>query len=478
LVDRLRAFVAHRTVSSDPRYRAECRRGASFLRSILKEFGADTYLLTPEDSNLNPVIHAVFRGRPNSSKPGKRILFYGHYDVIPAENEQGKWNTDPFQMEGIDEYLYGRGTSDNKGPILAAIYAVAELIAEKALESDVVFIIEGEEECGSRGFEKVIRTHKDDIGPVDWILLANSYWLDDHVPCLTYGLRGIIHATLEVSSDRPDLHSGVEGSSLTDESLKDLILLLNSLVGKNGKVKLPGFYDPVLPMTKSEATLYKDITNTLLSRNPALGGQDMLAEKLQQKWRNPSLTIHKFSTSGPENSTIIPRKAWAAISLRLVPNQEADEIAADLTDYLQDEFSKLETSNILKVIIDRKAEPWLGDFNNEMYKTLEQGVMRAWYGSSTSNGGENGNHSTNGQNQSSSSLTLDHLPPRRPLYIREGGSIPAIRFLEKEFGAQAAHLPCGQASDHAHLDNERLRLVNLYKSRDVFKWVFRELPKK
>jgi di- and tripeptidase len=448
------------------------------LRSVFKEFGADTNVLTPEDSTLNPVIHAVFRGRPKSTKVGKRILFYGHYDVIPAENDQGKWNTDPFKMEGIDEYLYARGISDNKGPILAAIYAVAELIAEKSLESDITFIIEGEEECGSRGFEKVIRRHKNDIGPIDWILLANSYWLDDHVPCLTYGLRGVIHATLNVASDRPDLHSGVEGSSLIDESLKDLVLLLNSLVGKNGKVKLPGFYDPVLPMTKSEAILYKDITNTLLSRNPTLGDQKILSKNLQQKWRDPSLTIHRFGTSGPENSTIIPRKAWAAISLRLVPNQEADEIATDLEDFLQDEFSKLDTSNKLQVIIDRKAEPWLGDFNNEMYKTLEQGVMRAWYGSHTINGGNNGQHSSNGQNQSLSSSTYDGLPPRRPLYIREGGSIPAIRFLEKEFGAQAAHLPCGQASDHAHLDNERLRLVNLYKSRDVFKWVFRELPKR
>jgi di- and tripeptidase len=471
LVDKLRLFVAHKTVSSDPRCKAQCRRGASFLRSVFKEFGADTELLAPDDPDLNPIIHAVFRGKQNLRGNGKRILFYGHYDVIPAENEQGKWNTNPFRMEGIDGYLYGRGTSDNKGPILAAIYAVAELIAEKSLESDIVFIVEGEEECGSRGFEQVIRRHKEKIGHVDWILLANSYWLDDHVPCLTYGLRGVIHATVEVTSERPDLHSGVEGSSLLDESLKDLVILLNSLIGQNGFVKLPGFYDPVLPLTNSEASLYHDITNALLSLNPTLGDPVLLTKKLQQRWREATLTIHRFNTSGPENSTIIPRKAWVAISLRLVPNQEADVVAKSLVNFLQDEFSKLGTTNKLRVIIDHKAEPWLGDFNNQMYKTLEEGVMRAWNGSSETNG-------VNNLEQSTSSGSSPASGSRRPLYIREGGSIPAIRFLEKEFGAPAAHLPCGQASDHAHLDNERLRLVNLYKSRDVFKWVFKELPKR
>jgi di- and tripeptidase len=466
--------VAHKTVSSDPRYRAECRRGASFLRSVFKSFGAETEFLTPKDPNLNPVVFATFRGKANRSKSGKRILFYGHYDVIPAENEQRKWKTDPFQMEGIDEYLYGRGTSDNKGPILAAIYAVAELIREKSLDSDILFVVEGEEECGSKGFQQVIRDHKDDIGSVDWILLANSYWLDDHVPCLTYGLRGVIHATVEVTSDRPDLHSGVEGSSSMDEALKDLVSIVNSLVGEKGKVNLPGFYDAVLPMTHSEALHYEDITSTLLKRNPTLHDQHNLTKKLQQKWRDPSLTIHRFGNSGPENSTIIPHKAWAAISLRLVPNQEADEIAEDIEYFLKERFQQLETTNKLRVIIDHKAEPWLGDFNNEMYKTLEEGIMRSWYGSCST---EEPTLSNGHPNPSSSSI-FDIIPARRPLYIREGGSIPAIRFLEKEFGAQAAHLPCGQASDHAHLDNERLRLENLYKSRDVFKWVFKELPKR
>jgi di- and tripeptidase len=455
-VDKLTSFVAYKTVSSDPRYRTECRRGASFLRTVFKAFGARTEVLSSDDPDINPVILAVFKRNSKTTARKTRILFYGHYDVIPADQDDGKWISNPFQVEGVDEYVYGRGTSDNKGPLLAAIYAVAGLLAQKSLEADVVFLVEGEEECGSRGFEDVVRKYKPMVGPVDWILVANSYWLDDHVPCLTYGLRGVIHATLKVTSDRPDVHSGVDGSSLLDESLKDLVLLLNSLVGDKGAVKLPAFYDPVLPMSKLEAALYNDITSALVENNPQIGDKEELAKKLKQKWREASLTIHRFGTSGPGNSTIIPRMAWVSISLRLVPNQEADKIADDLVTYLEEEFRKLRSSNHFQISIDRKAEPWLGDFNNAMYRTLEEGIMRAW--------------STEG--------SFSGRNTRRPLYIREGGSIPAIRFLEKEFDAPAAHMPCGQASDNAHLDNERLRLVNLYKSRDVFQWVFKELPRR
>ena len=209
-----------------------------------------------------------------------------------------------------------------------------------------------------------------------------------------------------------------------------------------------------------------------------------------------------------------------------MPNQEADTIGEALTKYLQSEFNKLGSHNRMTVTIDHQAEPWLGDFNNQIFQTLEKAIMDVWgpipevpqhrrksslavskenalkvtipkkeevQNSHTSkpspttssvlaNGGPN--------NSALSDITNDTLalplpllsnqrkPRTKPLYIREGGSIPAIRFLEKEFGAPAAHFPCGQASDSAHLDNERLRLTNLYKSKDIFKKVFRELPTK
>ncbi|KAL1591306.1 hypothetical protein WHR41_00009 [Cladosporium halotolerans] len=527
MLEYLRRFVSYRTVSSDPHYQADCRRGASYLRSVFKNFGAITEMLPTKDP-YNPVILARFRGNPATAHKRKKILFYGHYDVVAADNVNGKWPSDPFDMEGIDGFLYGRGTSDNKGPIMAAIFACAELNSEQALDSDIIFLIEGEEECGSRGFEAAIKSAKEQIGDVDWILLANSYWLDDRIPCLTYGLRGVIHATVQVESSHPDLHSGVDGSAQLDESLKDLVMLLSMLTGKNGKVMIPGFYDPIPDLSDEERELYADITKALVQRNPDLGDPKALAASLMRRWREASLTIHRFQTSGPDNATIIPRLAKVALSLRLVPNQEANVVAETLKSYLHSQFDKLESTNKLTVTVDHQAEPWLGDWTNEIFKTLEEAIMEAWgpidqsrrrrsstlplkvampqptqdtanadyfaskLSPTTSTVLANGSVATpldptaasDLSSQLSSKLstleTADQppAPRRKPLYIREGGSIPAIRFLEKEFNAPAAHFPCGQASDSAHLDNERFRLVNLYKSRDIFKRVFADLPKK
>jgi di- and tripeptidase len=462
------------------------------------------------DGNLNPIVYARFKGSSKESKKRKKILFYGHYDVIAAEDDQGKWIADPFRLEGINGYLYGRGVSDNKGPILAALFAVADLVSEQTLDSDVIFLIEGEEESGSRGFERAVERNRDAIGDVDWILLANSYWLDDEVPCLTYGLRGVIHATVQVESDHPDLHSGVDGSGLMDESLKDLVMLLAKLTGPHGRIKIPGFYDPILPVTDAEKRRYAEIANTLIHRNPALGDPETLIASLMHRWRDASLTIHRFKVSGPENSTIIPRMASAALSLRLVPNQDITVTKGLLIDFLEDNFKKLDTKNHLTITIEHEAEPWLGDPDNELFQTLEEAITDVWgpigegrrtsisQGSAangaakpkasimTSSTLTNGSDHTSVASPSGPAALAEPTPiphthnqkPRKPLYIREGGSIPSIRFLEKQFNAPAAHLPCGQASDNAHLDNERLKLANLYNSREIFKRVFRELPKK
>jgi len=510
----LSEFVSYRTVSSKPEYAKDCRSGASWLRNLFKTFGADTKMFVTEDSR-NPLVFARFRGKDGKSGGAKKILFYGHYDVVAAENRTQHWIEDPFKMHGTNGYLYGRGVSDNKGPVLAAIYAVADIVARQELSSDIVFLIEGEEECGSRGFQATIKNNKHVIGNVDWILLANSYWLDDNFPCLTYGLRGVVHATVEVKSDRPDLHSGVDGSHLIHEAAKDLVALLALLTGANGEVNIPGFYDPILPVTEAENERYEAISKTLLRRDPSLGDAASLTESFKARWREPSLTIHRINTSGPANSTIISRLATADLSIRLVPDQRTTAIDKSLRKVLQNAFEKLHTTNSLTVKINHQAEPWLGDPENWIFQILEEAIIEVWGPIAHKRRGSaptkeaalkkptNGPTSPKVSPVTSSTLSKssdqhwqataeingasDHdvgktqqyfatRMPSKPLYIREGGSIPAIRFLEQEFDAPAAHLPCGQASDNAHLDNERIRLSNLYKSRQIFAKVFRELP--
>lgn len=505
----LSRLVSFRTVSSKPEYAEDCRRGASWLRNLFKRFGATTEMFSTKE-NRNPIVYARFTGKSMQAKRGKRILFYGHYDVVAAENQKDTWNSDPFDMHGVNGYLYGRGVSDNKGPVLAALYAIVDLVAEQQLSSDVVFLIEGEEECGSRGFQEAVQRNKQTIGDIDWILLANSYWLNDEIPCLTYGLRGVVQATVKVESEHPDLHSGIDGSHLVDEPLKDLVALLASLRKPDRTVNIHGFYDPILPMTESENDRYDTISRTLLQSNPNLGDAGELVASFKARWREPSLTIHGIDTSGPVNPTIISHVATAILSIRLVPNQDTNTIQGALQSVLRNAFENLHTSNKLSIKIDRQADPWLGDPNNKIFQILEEAIMEVWSPighvrrASVPAIGAPSKKLTNGSPSPKSPVTSSTLSYgsdkfsqataelqtsskskqtpfagqslQKPLYIREGGSIPAIRFLEKSFGAPAAHLPCGQASDSAHLDNERLRLSNLYKSREIFKKVFRELP--
>ena len=515
LIKSLEEFVSFKTISSRPGHAEDCRRGATFLRTLFRKHGAHTEMLNT-DNHHNPVVYAKFRGNPATSGNRKKILFYGHYDVVPADNKQGSWIVDPFQMRGINGYLYGRGVSDNKGPIMAALYGVVDLVHKKELDSDVTFLIEGEEESGSRGFKDAIRRHKDLIGDIDFIILANSYWLDDEVPCLTYGLRGVLHATIKVDSIHPDVHSGVDGSFMMDEPLFDLTAILARLKGLHNRIQIPGFYDNILGLTSAEEARYDDITSTLLLRDPSLGPADTLKVSLMARWREPNLTIHRYKVSGPEGS-VVSSQASAAISLRLVPNQEVDHVIKSLTTYLSDAFTTLDTHNHLSITIDNTADAWLGDPENEIFQILEKAIMEVWGSigitarrssvpgpktmsakksatptqspslkpsptttTTLTNGSDHTCLASQSLDQDSEKSAINRTVPsgRKPLYIREGGSIPSIRFLEKEFGAPAAHLPCGQASDSAHLDNERLRISNLYKSRQIFEKVFGRLGRR
>jgi di- and tripeptidase len=433
LLSTLSDLVAFKTVSKKPEsYIDDSRRCASYLKSLIKKFGGESDLIPVADGN--PIVYATFKSvNPDAPK----VLWYGHYDIIDA-NDQSGWNFDPFKLTANDGYLYARGVSDNKGPTLAAIYAVAELYQARELSCDVVFLIEGEEECGSFGFEETITKHSKIIGDIDWILLSNSYWLDEKTPCLNYGLRGVISASVSISSDKPDRHSGVDGGASGEPTI-ELIRLLSNLIDDDGKVTIPNFYEPILPLTITEEKLYDDIIKRIPNDDNIKRGT------LLAKWKFPSLTIHKIDVSGPRNNTVIPKSCTASVSIRIVPEQDIDEIKESFLNYLTNGFKKFKSENHLQIKFIHEADAWIGDPSSAVYQILNKEVQEEW--------------------------------GVKPLYIREGGSIPSVRFLEKVFSAQAAQIPCGQSTDNAHLNNEKLRVKNLYKLRNILKRTFQQLPK-
>lgn len=424
----LSKLVAIPTVS-DEAHRESCRQGAHLLRKILSQLGAQSEMISG-DPGRNPLVLATFQGR-DIGKPRKRVLFYGHYDVQPVGEKD--WESEPWHLTGRDGYLYGRGVTDNKGPIMAVSCAAAALQRRRELDVDLVMLIEGEEEAGSRGFANAVRKHKDSIGEVDVVLLSNSTWIGEDDPCVVYGMRGVVYANVAVCSEGDDAHNGVEGGSVA-EPMFDLVRLLSSLADAEG-VKLPGFYDSVRPQTEGELALLEDVARA--------SGREIT--DLLKVWRQPSFSIANITTSGSANKTVIPRRVNADIAMRLVPDQDLDTISCSLISYCQSTFDALGSPNTLKVTVKHAASWWLASLDSPYFRALEDAVADIW--------------------------------GVQPLKIREGGTVPTMSWLEHEFKAPCVHLPLGQSSDAGHLANERIRLLNLSNGKKVFESYLSRLAK-
>ncbi|KAK7039186.1 hypothetical protein VNI00_010091 [Paramarasmius palmivorus] len=358
----LSKFVSIPSVSLGTSHREDCRQAAIWLKKCLTQLGAQSVLL-PTGERTNPLVLGTFTGQGPQNQPRRRLLFYGHYDVIPAPAEG--WKTDPFMLTGRNGYLYGRGVTDNKGPIMAVAFAAAELLYRRALGLDVVFLIEGEEECGSEGFVDAVQKYKDDIGPIDAILISNSTWISEDAPCITYGLRGVIHCALEIKGGYPDLHSGIDGGGVVEPML-DMINLLATLTDSKRRVKIPGFYDDVRPQTEEEKELYAKLSE--ITKRPDFA--------LSSRWREPSLTVHNMEISGPKNATVIPGTVKAQVSLRIVPDQDLETIEKSLVQYITDSFQGLNSPNKLDIAITHKADWWLGNLDDPWSKALESAIQR------------------------------------------------------------------------------------------------------
>ncbi|POY70603.1 hypothetical protein BMF94_6381 [Rhodotorula taiwanensis] len=443
----LAKFVSYRTIA-DTEHREECRQGALYLKRVFREMGAETHLL-PGAAERNPIVLATFKAnappRPDTPRRRKRVLYYGHYDVVSATASE-RWTHDPWKMSGQNGWLYGRGVTDNKGPILAVAAAASDLRRRQELEVDLVMTIEGEEETGSAGFQEAIRSHRDIIGDIDVVLVSNSYWIGEDWPCLTFGLRGVIHATLKVQSSRENLHSGIWGGA-TSEPLTDLVRVIASLTAPDGSVQIPGFLADVRKLTSQEKLLYETIVQRCQGADTLkkLTSGSIISDPVQSlitRWRQPALSVHKVEVVGPAQKSLIPSAASAAVSVRIVPDQSLEAMIDKLTKHLEAAFATLRTENKLTIDITQTADWWLGDLESPYAQAMAKSISAQWH--------------------------LD------PLFIREGGSVPSLPFLEQEFGAVAVHFPIGTSSDNAHLPNERIRVLNLEHGQTIVsKWLTR-----
>uniref|UniRef100_A0A4W3HXE3 Cytosolic non-specific dipeptidase n=1 Tax=Callorhinchus milii TaxID=7868 RepID=A0A4W3HXE3_CALMI len=435
---RLAEWVAIQSVSTTPEKRAETTAMVKFVAKEVERLGGTVELADigqqtlPDGSQipLPPILLATLGNDPKK----KTVCIYGHLDVQPAKIEDG-WNTDPFTLVEKDGKLYGRGSTDDKGPVLAWLNCIeAFQKIKQELPINLVFCLEGMEESGSEGLDELVFARKDTFFKgVDFICISDNYWLGKSKPCITYGLRGICYFYVEVTGSDKDLHSGVFGGTI-HEAMTDLITLMGKLVDKNGKILVPGIYDSVAPLEDEEKHLYQKIDFDVDEYCKDVGACQLLhstkEEILMHRWRYPSLSLHGIEGAfdGPGSKTVIPRKVIGKFSIRLVPNMDPKVVEKQVVDYLTKAFAEHGSPNKLKVEMGHGAKAWLSDYNHPHYRA--------------------------GRNATKTVFGVD------PDMTREGGSIPVTLTFQEATGKNVMLLPMGAADDGAHSQNEK---INRYK---------------
>ncbi len=431
-IERLRQAVAIPSVSSEAARRPDVVRMGEFLANELKKLGASVELRPlgkqhGTDLELPPVVLA----RYGNDKSKRTILVYGHYDVQPAEKSDG-WDTEPFELTiKEDGRMLGRGSTDDKGPVLGWLNAIeAHKAAGIEFPVNLLMCFEGMEEYGSDGLDDLINEEgKKYFADADAVCISDNYWLGTEKPCLTYGLRGCNYYSIEVSGPGADLHSGVFGGT-AQEPMTDLVRVMGSLVDTDGKILIPGIMEQVAAVTAEEEGLYDNIAFTMETLHDSLGSKTTIFEDkkstLMARWRYPSLSLHGIegAFSAPGAKTVIPAKVIGKFSIRTVPDMEIDQTNEVVCRYVEDVFKKLGSKNSLKVYPQHCGKWWVASPNHWNFSAAAKATERVW------------------------GVTPD--------FTREGGSIPVTLTFEQATGKNVLLLPMGSSNDGAHSINEKL----------------------
>jgi len=440
-IETLRKAVAIKSVSAWPETRDEIWKMMGWMGEELKSLGAKIQFedigtqTMPDGSELK--LPPVLMGQLGEDKGKKTLLVYGHLDVQPAMKSDG-WDTEPFVLTEKDGKLYGRGSTDDKGPVLGWIHA---LQAYKQCGIDLPvnfkFCFEGMEESGSVGLDTMLaeKSNTPFMKEIDYCCISDNYWLGKEKPCLTYGLRGVCYFFIEIECAAKDLHSGVFGGTV-NEGMADLIWMMDQLVDDRGNILITGLMDSVAPLTADEKSKYVNIDFDPEEYRKDLGtpgelthGKDKVAT-LMARWRYPSLSLHgiqgAFADAGAK--TVIPRKITGKFSIRIVPNQTPEIIEKVVVEYCNKIWSTRKSPNKMVAQMFHGGKCWVTDPDHENFVAGARATKMV-YGV-------------------------------EPDYTREGGSIPVTLTIEEATGKNVMLLPMGAADDGAHSQNEKIDIRN------------------
>jgi acetylornithine deacetylase/succinyl-diaminopimelate desuccinylase-like protein len=424
-ISELQEFLRIPSISTDVGEPAEMKTAAEFVATQLQQAGMSSVDIFATDG------HPIVWGERIEDPKLPTVLVYGHYDVQPVDPVE-LWEFSPFDPIVRDGQIYARGATDDKGQMMIH-FKSAEAFAEihGKLPVNLKFLIEGEEEIGSVNLEDFIREHVD-LLKTDTVLISDTAFFARGVPSICYGLRGLAYMEITLTGPKGDLHSGSFGGPVANPAFV-LSQIVASMKGDQGRVTIPGFYDDVVPLTQREKDEWAALPFDVDEYKAELGVAALDGEEgftpLEQVWARPTLEVNGLGSgfTGEGAKTVLPSTAMAKISMRLVPDQDYRKIETLFEDYVK---SVAPPTVQVEIKSMHGGKPWVASLDDPALVTAAKAI-EAGFG-------------------------------KRPVFQREGGSIPIVATFTELFEAPCVLMGIGLPDENAHAPNERLDLENFF----------------
>ena len=413
------------SISAKSEYKNDMQRCAEAVKDSLLAAGADKAEVMATDG------HPVVYGEKIIDPAKPTVLVYGHYDVQPVEPLE-LWHNDPFDPTIKDGKVFARGSADDKGQFYMHVKALETLVKTNTMTTNIKFLIEGEEEVGSPNLGKFVAANKE-LLKADVILISDSSLLSMENPSLDTGVRGLSYIEIEVTGANRDLHSGTYGGAVANP-ITILAKMIASFLDENNHITIPGFYDDVVVASEEERALINRAPYDEQEYKDELGVKELWGEKGYSTYERtgirPTLEVNGIwgGYTGEGAKTVLPSKAYAKVSARLVPNQSSEKITEKLLNY----FRTIAPASVeVKAELHHGGEPYMTPIDSKGYQAA--------------------------------SKALETTFGKTPIPVRGGGSIPICSLLEKELGIKIVFMGFGLDNDNLHSPNEKYNIENYYK---------------
>jgi acetylornithine deacetylase/succinyl-diaminopimelate desuccinylase-like protein len=438
-LDELLDLLRIPSVSADSKFKQDVRRAAEFVRDRLTDAGLDGAEII--ETAGHPIVFAQKLIDPALPT----VLVYGHYDVQPAD-PYDLWHTPPFEPTIRNERIYARGACDDKGQFYMHIKALEAMLATGTLACNVKVMIEGEEEVGSDHLGTFVAENRDKLA-ADVILISDTSIISNDTPSVESGLRGLSYVEVTVTGPNRDLHSGVYGGGVANPA-NVLARMIASLHDEQGRITIPGFYDDVMELSDSERAELAKAPFDLIEYKRDLGIQDVAGEAgystNERTSIRPTLDVNGIwgGYTGEGAKTVLPSKASAKISMRLVPNQHPDVV----TELFSRHFKAIAPASVQVTVTPHHGGlPYVTPTDSVEFEAASRAFELAW--------------------------------GKKPIPTRGGGSIPIVALFEKELGIKSILMGFGLDIDALHSPNESYGLFNFYKGIETIPYFYQEYAK-